>query len=117
MLFTLMMSVLMPFAVNVAVDSNRDPLPTPLMRTVEPYLAKAGAEIVVSGDNLNKELVAEVYMTANQVNTKVEVLSQSAKEIRFKVPADIKPGAYKLTVLLTSADPTFIEEPVRLVIE
>ena len=71
----------------------------------------------MSGDNLNKELVSEVYMTANGVNTKVEVLTQSAKSIVFKVPADIKPGPYKLTVLLNSPDPTFIEEPVRIVIE
>jgi hypothetical protein len=36
--------------------------------------------------------------------------------VKFKVP-NVKPGPYKLLVLMKSADPTFIEEPVRLVVE
>jgi hypothetical protein len=99
-----------------AVDPKAEPMPTPLMRTVEPYTAKVGMEVLVSGDNLGKNIVAEVYLMANNKNVKVEVTSQADKELKFKVPA-VKPGPYKVVVLLKSADPTLIEEPVRLVVE
>ncbi len=88
----------------------------PMMRTVEPYSAKVGAEVVVSGDNLGKEIVAEVYLGAGGQNTKVEVISQAEKELKFKVPT-MKPGPYRVVVLTKGADPAMIEEPVRVVIE
>ena len=99
-----------------AVDTKSEPTPTPLMRTVDPYTAKVGVEVTVAGDNLGKTLVAEVFLTANSKNFKVEVTSQSDKELKFKVPA-VKPGPYRILVLLKSAEPIFIEEPVRVVIE
>ena len=99
-----------------AVDPKSEPMPTPLMRTVEPYTAKVGTEVLVSGDNLGKNIVAEVYLMADNKNFKVEVISQAEKELKFKVPV-VKPGPYKVVVLLKSADPTLIEEPVRLVVE
>jgi hypothetical protein len=99
-----------------AVDPKAQPMATPLMRVVEPSTAKVGAEILVTGDNLGKENVAEVYLTAAKQNFKVEVLSQAEKELKFKVP-NVKPGPYKVLVLMKSAEPTFIEEPVRLVVE
>jgi hypothetical protein len=88
----------------------------PMMRTVEPYNAKVGIEVVVSGDNLGKEFVAEVYLGAGGKNTKVEVTSQSEKELKFKVPT-VKPGPYRILVLTKGAEPTMIEEPVRLLVE
>ncbi len=100
-----------------AVDPKSEPLPTPLMRTVDPYAAKAGAEITVAGDNLDKKIVAEVYMSLNNKNTKVDVTSQTDKELKFRVPANIKPGSYRIVVLVRSVDPVLIEEPVRLLIE
>ena len=115
MLLTVLVSLLLPFA--AAVDENRQPRPTPLMRTVDPYMAKAGMEVTVTGDHLGKHLVAEVSLTAGKASYKVEILSQTDTELKFKVPADVKPGGYRLTVLLTSAEPTLIEEPVRIVIE
>jgi hypothetical protein len=99
-----------------AVDPKSEPMPTPLMRTVDPYSAKVGTEVLVSGDNLGKHLIAEVFLTAQNQNFKVEVISQSDKELRFKVP-EVKPGPYKILVLLRSVEPTLIEEPVRLVVE
>ena len=118
MRLALLMSVLLLLSAFAfaAVDPKAEPLPTPLMRTVEPYTAKVGTEVLVSGDNLSTKCVAEVYLMANNKNTKVEVTSQTEKEIKFKVPA-VKPGSYKIVVLLKSADPTLIEEPVRLVVE
>jgi hypothetical protein len=88
----------------------------PMMRTVEPYSAKVGAEVVVSGENLGKEMIAEVYLGSGGKNTKVEVTSQADKELKFKVP-DTKPGPYRVVVLTKGAEPAMIEEPVRLVVE
>ena len=88
----------------------------PMMRTVEPYNAKVGVEVVVSGDNLGKEFVAEVYLGAGGKNTKVEVTSQSEKELKFKVPT-VKAGPYRILVLTKGVQPTMIEEPVRFLVE
>ena len=114
----LIMSVLLLLSAFAfaAVDPKSEPMPTPLMRTVDPYTAKVGTEVSVAGDNLGKNLVADVFLTANNKNFKVEVTSQTEKEVKFKVPP-VKAGPYKILVLLRSADPTFIEEPVRLVVE
>ena len=120
MRLALFMSVLLLLSAFAfaAVDPKAEPMPTPLMRTVEPYPAKAGTEVIVSGDNLGTNVVAEVYISADgNKNLKVEVTSQTDKELKFKVPATIKPASYKVLVLLKSVDPTIIEEPVRLVIE
>ena len=120
MRLALLMSVLLlqtVFAAATPVDPKTEPMPTPLMRTVDPYTAKAGAEITVTGDNLDQKIVAEVYLSNNGKNVKVEVISQAEKELKFKVPAATKPGGYRIVVLVRSVDPVLIEEPVRVVIE
>lgn len=118
MRIALLLSVLLALCVFtvVAADPKTESAPTPLMRTVDPYTAKVGAEVTVAGDNLGKSRVAEVYLTANKTNFKVEVLSQTDTELKFRVPS-VKPGGYRITVLMKSAEPIFIEEPVRVVIE
>jgi hypothetical protein len=115
MYLILILLALVPFQL-VAVDPAQ-PMPTPLMRVVEPGTAKVGDEVLVTGDNLGKQYVAEIFLTAGKESHKVEVLSQEDKAVKIKVPAGVKAGAYRITVLIKSADPMLIEEPVRLVIE
>jgi hypothetical protein len=115
LLLVILLLPMMVFGAS-AVDPKAQPIATPLMRVVEPSSAKVGVEVVVTGDNLGKENVAEVYLTAAKQNFKVVVISQAEKEIKFKVP-NVKPGPYKLLVLMKSVEPLFIEEPVRLVVE
>jgi hypothetical protein len=111
----LLSSVLLVFVFAVAVDGlNGQSMP--MMRTVDPYTAKVGIEVVVSGENLGKEIVAEVYVASEGKNTKVEVTSQAEKELKFKVP-NVKAGPYRIVVLTKGKDPSLIEEPVRLVVE
>jgi hypothetical protein len=100
-----------------ALVSARDPQPTPLIRVVEPATAKAGEEVTVTGDNLGKDLVLEVYLTDRTDKTKVAVIEQNATTIKFKVPASIKPGKYWLMVLANFPEPLLIEEPARLMVE
>ncbi len=111
MLFSVLLVLLFAFAAGDLKSQSM-----PMMRTVEPYTAKAGMEVVASGDNLGKETVAEVYVGADGKNTKVEVTSQAEKELKFKVP-NVKPGPYRVLVLTKGAEPMMIEEPVRLVVE
>jgi len=108
--------LLQPVLSAAAVDPKNEPMPTPLMRTVDPYTARVGSEVAVTGDNLGRNIVAEVYVSVDSKNVKVEITSQSDKEIKFKVPA-VTPGSYRLVVLVRSVDPLLIEEPVRLNIE
>jgi hypothetical protein len=115
MYLILLLLALVPFQL-VAVDPT-EPTPTPLMRIVEPSVAKIGMEITVTGQNLGKECVAEVYMTQGKASYKVEVIEQTQTELKFKVPANVPPAAYRLTVLMKGAVPLLIEEPVRLIIE
>lgn len=117
MLRATILCVLLLSLVFVPAVTARDPQPTPLMRVVEPATAKAGDEVTVTGDNLGKDLVIEVYLTDRTNKTKVSVVSQTNTEIKFKVPASLKPGKYWLMVLANMAEPLLIEEPARLIIE
>src|SRR3954447_10799908 len=90
---------------TAAVDRNDDPRPTPLMRVVEPSSATPGSEVIVTGDYLGERYVVEVYLTASDINIRVQLIKQTDKALRFTVPAHTKPGRYSLTVLLRSVDP------------
>ena len=119
MIFRATFCVLLLSLVLAPVYAARDPQPTPLMRVIEPTNAKAGDPVTVTGENLGKETVTEVYLT-DRTDTgkfKVTVDSQTATEIKFKVPSNIKPGKYWVMVLANLAEPLLIEEPVRIVIE
>lgn len=116
MYLMLLAAVLMvPFQL-FAVDPA-EPTPTPLMRVVEPTVAKVGMEVSVTGQNLGKECVAEVYLTVGKSSHKVDILAQADTELKFKVPANVPPASYRITVLMKGATPLLIEEPVRLLIE
>jgi regulation of enolase protein 1 (concanavalin A-like superfamily) len=71
----------------------------------------------VEGEYLDKQHVAEVYITDGTTDWKVEVLKQTATQIEFKIPANAKPGRFFLMVLTAGPDPKLIEEPVRVTIE
>lgn len=99
-----------------AID-NRQPLPTPVMRTVNPETVKAGETATVSGEYLDKSRVAEVYLTDGKIDVKVEIVEQASGALKFRVPEKIAPGHYNLMVLLADEVPKLIEEPARLTVE
>jgi hypothetical protein len=112
MLFLLLLSLVLP-----VVAAPRDPIPTPIMRTVEPRTAKAGDEVTVTGDNLGKDIVSEVYLTDRTNKVKVTVLEQNSTTVKFTVPAKIKPARYWLMVLANFPEPLLIEQPAPITIE
>ncbi|MBI1787341.1 MAG: IPT/TIG domain-containing protein [Acidobacteria bacterium] len=107
--------LLMAATLIQASDKNDQAWPTtPVMRSAEPAAGKPGEIITVTGDYLDKTHVAEVYLTAGGVDLKAEIVSQSVKTLKFKIPAEAKPGRFCLMVLTAGNSPKFIEQPLNI---
>ncbi|HXG32825.1 MAG TPA: IPT/TIG domain-containing protein [Bryobacteraceae bacterium] len=89
----------------------------PRMTAVEPANGKAGDVLNVTGENLGKENVAQVFLTDGKNDFKVEITEQADTAIKFKIPANIKPGRFSLMVLTTGNQPKLIEQPVKVTVE
>ena len=89
----------------------------PKMNTVDPPSGKAGDEITVAGENLEKAQVAKVYLTDGKNDVLVEVTAQSATELKFKIPGKASAGRFALMLLTTGKEPKLIEQPVKLTVE
>jgi hypothetical protein len=100
-----------------ATTEDRNPLPTPVMRTVDPEAVKAGAVAAVSGEFLDKSRVAEVYLTDGKVDIKVEIIEQASGSLKFRVPENTAAGRYNLMALLVGEVSTLIETPAHLRVE
>lgn len=88
----------------------------PRMTSVDPLTGKKGDVIVISGENLQKELVAKVFLTDGKNDTQVEVTEQTTTSIKFKIPAKAT-GRLTLMVLTTGKDAKYIEQPVKVTID
>ena len=88
----------------------------PRMSTVAPDTGKAGAEFVATGENLAKANVAELFLTDGKTDIAVAITTQEAASIKFKAPATVKAGAYRL-MILTGDRKQLIEQPVKVTIE
>ena len=90
----------------------------PRMSTVEPGNGKTGDVITVAGENLQKDLVAKVYLTDGKIDTEVQITEQSPTSIKFKIPAKAAAGnRLALMVLTTGKDPKLMEQPVKVQID
>lgn len=87
------------------------------MTKCDPSFALAGEEVSVSGENLGKANVAELYLTDGRNDIKVPVTEQTGSLIKFKVPANVKPRRLSLMVLTGGSDPKLIEQPLKITIE
>ena len=87
------------------------------MNSVEPANVKAGAEATVSGENLDKNTVTEIYITDGKSDIKLDIVQQSAASIKFRVPASTKAGRFSMMLLTSGFDPKLIEQPVKLNVE
>ncbi|HLY18383.1 MAG TPA: IPT/TIG domain-containing protein [Bryobacteraceae bacterium] len=89
----------------------------PKMNTVDPGNGKAGDEITVAGENLEKAQVAKVYLTDGKNDVLVDVTEQSATSLKFKIPSKATAGRFALMLLTTGKEPKLIEQPVKLTVE
>ena len=90
---------------------------SPRVDAADPDTGKAGATLAISGENLQKPGVSEVYLTDGKNDVKVEVVEQGDKSIKFKIPAASKPGRYAVMLLTGGKDPKFLEQPVKVTVE
>ena len=88
----------------------------PRMTSVEPQAGKIGDVVAVTGENLNKDQVAKVFLTDGKNDTPVEVTEQTDTSIKFKIPAK-SAGRLALMILTTGKDAKYIEQPVKVNIE
>jgi len=88
----------------------------PRMTSVDPMSGKKGDVIVISGENLQKELVSKVFLTDGKNDIQVEVTEQTATSIKFKIPAKAA-GRLTLMVLTVGKDAKYIEQPVKVTID
>ena len=89
----------------------------PRMSSVEPGQGKVGDELTVTGENLEKKDVKEIYLTDGKNDVKLPVQEQTATSIKFKIPKEAKPGRFALMLLTAGADPKLIEQPVKVTVE
>jgi len=90
----------------------------PRMTTVDPMNGKAGDVIAITGENLQKDAVAKVYLTDGKNDIQVEVTEQTPTSIKIKIPTKVQAGA-RLTIMVLTAgkDAKYIEQPVKLQID
>lgn len=90
----------------------------PRCTTVEPMSGKVGTEITVTGENLDKTIVAKLYLTDGTHDIELAITEQAATTIKTKIPPAAKAGErYKLMILTKGKEPKLIEQPVRFEVE
>ena len=81
---------------------------TARLTAVEPDSGKVGDTVTAKGENLDKDVVADLYLTDGKNDVKVAITEQSPDAIKFKVPK-IGAGRYRL---MTASKTSMIEQPV-----
>ena len=104
--------VAIAFPIHVRAESA-----VPQMTSVEPASGIAGDVLTVTGEKLDQNNVAEVYLTDGKNDLKVALVEQTATAIKFRIPVEAKAGRFALMVLTTGKDRKLIEEPVKVTVE
>lgn len=87
----------------------------PRFTSVDPISGKVGTEILITGEHIGKEHVAELYFTDGTNDVKVSMAEQTATTIKCKIPKGLKIGMrYKLMLLTQGKEPKLIEQPVKV---
>jgi len=86
--------------------------------SVAPSTAKVGDVVSAAGEGIGSADVDGLYLTNDVQDTKVEMIEQTNKTIRFKVPAGLKPGRWALMIHTTSGEGTkLFEQPVKVTVQ
>ncbi len=92
--------------------------PIPRCTSVEPMSGKVGTEIVVTGENLDKQHVAKLYLTDGQNDIEMTIQEQTSTTLKSVIPKGAKAGIrYRLMILTRGKEPKLIEQPVRFEVE
>jgi hypothetical protein len=86
--------------------------------SVDPLSGKVGTVITVTGENIGKANIAEVYFTDGKNDMKVAVTEQTDTSLKVAIPAKATVGVrYRLMILTKGKEPKLIEQPVRVEVE
>jgi hypothetical protein len=108
------LSLIVPLLVASFASYGQQAMPR--MSSVEPTSAKKGDVVAVTGENLDKDVVAKVFLTDGKNDTPVEVTEQNATTIKFKIPTKAA-GRLAIMILTVGKDAKYIEQPVKVTIE
>jgi hypothetical protein len=84
------------------------------MERVTPAEARAGDVITVEGQSLDAAHLKAVYLTDRKDQVEVEIIVQTPKFLRFKLPK-VAPGRWHIAIDLIHDD-MFLEEPVFVLV-
>ncbi len=90
---------------------------SPRIVTADPPNGKKGDVITVTGENLQKDIVAKVFLTDGKNDFQCEVTEQTATTIKFKIPTKADIGRLSVMVLTTGKEPKLMEQPVKVTID
>jgi len=91
---------------------------SPRITAVEPQNGKVGDVIAITGENLQKDTVAKLYLTDGTNDIQVdEITEQTATSIKFKIPAKAKPGRLALMFLTSGKTGQLMEQPFKITID
>jgi|GEM_PF-2362751 len=105
----LVLSLAMALGIQLIAASG-----VPMMRSADSTEALRGGVVAISGDNLSKANVSEIYLTNGRDDVKMEIVEQAATLVKVRVSKDVAYGRYSLMILTSTEPPMFIEQPVRL---
>ncbi len=80
--------------------------------SLEPTLASPGDELVITGTELASANVDKLYITVGSTDIEVEILEQTAEQMRFRLPADVPHARYNLMLLTAGDTPALLVQPV-----
>lgn len=113
-LIRFLMVLLIATVAPMSADAQSD---FPRLSSVTPDTGKIGDVLTVEGENLDRNLVRELYLTDGQTDWKTEIVEQTATSIQFKIPAGAKTGRFNLMVLTGGKEPRLLEQPVKVTVE
>jgi hypothetical protein len=93
------------------------PVKVPQATRLEPKTAKPGTVVTITGVGLGKARVEEVFLTDHRFDLKVKVLEQSDLLLKIRIPPFVKAGRHQLLLLTAGQNPSYLEQPVYLLVE
>lgn len=90
--------LLLASLVLFAAPALRAQSASPHIASVTPNAGKSEDSITITGQNLGKDKVAAVFLSDDKLDHKAVVVDQESGKIIIKVPDNLKPGDYNISV-------------------
>ena len=109
--FRLLVAAVLPAMLFLVVHTRAQA--GPRVTGVDPTTAKAGDNVTVLGENLDKKAVVAVYLSDSSEDHKVQVVDQTPEKIVIKVPK-LKARDYNVSIQVRN---DILIQPVRLTVQ